>query len=123
MSLSVLVVEDQPELRATLQYMLAEHGYAVRCVATVEEAVATLNEIPHPCLVLWDPTTLSVSAALVAHTARHGVHLATIPVGITSTGQGADGSPIISKRLTSREAILNVVREHCRPDEEERTPA
>jgi CheY-like chemotaxis protein len=113
MSISVLVVEDHDELRSTLQNMLTQEGYDVHCAANVDDAIATLNAMPPPCLVLWDPITLPMSAAIVVRTARQGILVATIPVGITSTGQAADGSPIIAKRLTSRDAILSVVREHC----------
>ena len=121
MSISVLVVEDHDDLRAMVQHMLTQEGYDVRCAATVDEAVATLNEMPTPCLVLWDPITLPMNAKLVGQMARRGVHAATIPVGITSTGQTTDGSPRITKRLTSREAILSVVRKYC-PKAEERAP-
>ena len=98
---------------AVIRHMLTQQGYEVRCATTVEEAVATLNEVPHPCLVLWDPTTLPMNARCVGQMARLGIHVATIPVGITSTRQGDDGSPCITKRLTSREAILTVVRDYC----------
>jgi CheY-like chemotaxis protein len=121
MSISVLVVEDQDELMAIIRHMLTQQGYDVRCATTVDQAVAALNEVPNPCLVLWDPITLPMNAPFIGQMARLGVHVATIPVGITSTGPAADGSPRITKKLTSREAILSVVREHC-PGTEQRAP-
>jgi len=113
MSISVLVVEDHAEVRTLLQHMLTQQGYDIRCAASVEEAVAALDEMPAPCIVLWDPVTLRMNTLLIAQTVRRGVHVATIPVSVTSTGQAADGSPTFAKRLTSREAVLGVVREHC----------
>jgi CheY-like chemotaxis protein len=113
MSISVLVVEDHPELRKQLCELLEKEGYAVRYATTVDEAVAMLSLLPSPCLVLWDPVTLRMTADLIAQTVRHGVHVATIPVGVTATGHGGDGPPVISKRLTNQDAILSVVREHC----------
>jgi DNA-binding NtrC family response regulator len=113
MSNSVLVVEDHHELLTLIEQRLTQRGYDVRCAATIHDAVATLNEMHSTCLVLWDPTTLPMSGPLVALAGRLGVHIATIPVGITSRGQTDDGSPIITKRLTSVDAMLTVLREHC----------
>jgi len=120
MSIFVLVVEDHAEVRTLLQHMLTQQGYEVRCAATVDEAVAALNQMPPPCIVLWDPVTLQMNARLIAQTVRQGVRVATIPVSVTWTGQAENGSPVIAKRLTSRDAILSVVREHCPEVQEER---
>ena len=122
MAISVLVVEDHGELRALIQRMLTHRGFAVRCAATVDEAVATLTEMPPPCLVLWDPVTLQMTAPLIAQMARRGVHVATIPVSVSASGQAADGSPLVVKRLTSQEAILGVVRAHCPRANEQTAP-
>jgi CheY-like chemotaxis protein len=113
MSLSVLVVEDHAEVSTLIQRLLASEGYDVRCATTVDEAAAMLNEMPPPCIVLWDPLTLEMNARLIAQMVRRGIHVATIPISITSTGQRDDGSPIVAKRLTSHDAILGVVRQHC----------
>ena len=113
MSISVLVVEDHVELREHLCKLLEKEGYAVRYATTVDEAVATLSSLPPPCLVLWDPVTLRMTGELIAQTVRHGVHVATIPLGVKAMGKAVDGSPQISKRLTNHEAVLSVVREHC----------
>jgi CheY-like chemotaxis protein len=115
MSISVLVVEDDAELRTQLCELLQKEEYEVRSATTVEEAITTLSLMPQPCLLLWDPVTLRMSPELIAHTVRHGVHVATIPVGVKATREGSEGRPIISKRLTNREVILSVVREHCPP--------
>jgi DNA-binding NtrC family response regulator len=113
MSHSVLVVEDHADLRILIEQMLTRQGYEVRCAATVADAVAALNEKRSPCLILWDPTTLPMNGSLIALAGRLGVHIATIPIGIMATGPTADGRPIIAKKLTSFEALLTVLREHC----------
>jgi CheY-like chemotaxis protein len=113
MSNSVLVVEDNQELRTLIDRMLSQRGYEVHCAATVSEALAMLNEAPAPCLVLWDPTTLPLSGSVVTLAGRLGVHIATIPIGIMAAGQTREGLPIIAKKLTSTDAILSVLREHC----------
>ena len=122
MSLSILVVEDHTELLQSLRDLLAQQGYDVRCASSVDEAIAMLESLPSPCLVLWDPVTLDTGMKLVAYTASRGVHLATIPVGVTATGQAPDGTPLLAKRLTSRDAIVSVVREHCPESDAVTTP-
>jgi CheY-like chemotaxis protein len=122
MSNSVLVVEDHHELGTLIEHLLTQRGYDVRCVHTIHDAVAMLNEFPSTCLALWDPTTLVASGPLIATASRLGIHLATIPIGITASGQTPDGLPIIAKRLTSFEAILSVLRAHC-PGVEDRAGA
>jgi CheY-like chemotaxis protein len=116
MSNSVLVVEDHHQLRTLIERTLEKRGYDVRCAATIPEAATMLAE-RCPCLVLWDPTTLPMSSALIALAGRLGVHIATIPVGITSKGHSIGGAAIITKRLTSLEAMLSILREHCSASE------
>ena len=119
MSNSVLVVEDNADLQTLLERALKQRGYDVRSAASVPEAVKTLSEMPSICLVLWDPTTLPLTGSFVALAGRLGVHVATIPVGVSATGQQPGGSPILAKRLTSLDALLTVLREHCPGVEEE----
>jgi CheY-like chemotaxis protein len=113
MSLSVLVVEDHSELRDLLRELLAHLGFDVRCVSNVDQAISSLEALPAPCLILWDPVTLDMGTQLIAVAGQRGVHLATIPVGVSAKGLTPDGMPIIAKKLTSHAAVISVVREHC----------
>jgi CheY-like chemotaxis protein len=113
MSHSVLVVEDHHELRTMIDHMLTRHGYDVFCASTVAEAVTRLHETHPPCLILWDPTSLPMNSSLITLAGHLGVHIATIPVGIAATGQTEAGLPVIAKKLTSLDAIVSVLREHC----------
>ena len=122
MSHSVLVVEDHHELRTLIGHLLARHGYDVFCASTVAEAVTRLHETHPPCLILWDPTSLPMNSGLITLAGNLGVPIATIPVGIVATGKTAAGLPIIAKKLTSLEAIVSVLREHC-PLTEAQAPA
>jgi CheY-like chemotaxis protein len=119
MSNSVLVVEDSHELWVLLERALTPRGYDVRCAASIPDAITALNATCCPCLVLWDPTTLPLSSSIVTLAGRLGVHIATIPVGVSATGQAPDGAPIIAKRLTSLDAVLSVLRQHCPGVEEQ----
>jgi len=51
---SVLVVEDDPDLRETLTALLTHHGYSVHTATNGREALARLRNAPHPGVVLLD---------------------------------------------------------------------
>jgi CheY-like chemotaxis protein len=111
---SVLVVEDDAEIRTSVELLLVRAGYEVRCARSANEALDLLTARA-PCIVLWDPVTLHVSAAFLEEAATRGVHVATIPVGVRPADGKPGCRPALIKALTSRSAILSVVRAYC-PD-------
>ena len=112
MGFSVLVVEDHEELRHAIKELLVGAGYVVWCARDSEEALEVLSAMPRPCLVLWDPLTHRVSLSLVARAALDGIHVATLPIGIAPL-QADQGIAQVVKRLTSEDALLSIVKEHC----------
>ncbi len=50
---SVLVVDDEPDIRGFLEQALSYHGYGVRTAANGQEALAQI-EVEHPDLILLD---------------------------------------------------------------------
>jgi CheY-like chemotaxis protein len=113
---SLLVVEDHDELRVVVEKLLTAAGYVVRSARDVAEALVVLRTMPRPCLVLWDPVSYRMSLSLLAQAALHGIHIATIPVGIApAQGKVSGPFPGFTKRLTSNHALMTIVKEHC-PD-------
>ena len=53
MSQSVLVVDDEPNIRLSLEFLMRKAGFAVRSAADGDEALAAIAEEP-PDLVLLD---------------------------------------------------------------------
>lgn len=51
---SVLVVDDDPNIRALLAELIADERHQVRTAADGEEGLRQLAEGPEPCLVLCD---------------------------------------------------------------------
>ena len=93
--------------------MLVAAGYVVRCARDAAEALVVLQTMPRPCLVLWDPMSHLMSLSLLAQTALHGIHIATIPIGIAPVRGSVSGSrPGFTKRLTSNRALMTIVKEH-----------
>jgi CheY-like chemotaxis protein len=115
---SVLVVEDHDELRFTIAALLVRAGYNVRTATDAEQAVVELAAMPRPCIVLWDPVSTRMSLSLLGQVAFQGIHIATIPVGIAPAAAGlGTAAGGYTKRLTSRQALLSLVRSHCpQPD-------
>jgi CheY-like chemotaxis protein len=52
--IGVLVVDDDPDTRESMQEVLEAEGYAVSCVANGREALEYLQHSPRPCVILLD---------------------------------------------------------------------
>jgi two-component system, OmpR family, response regulator CpxR len=111
MSISVLVIEDQAALRDAVRVLLEGAGYVVYCAENPIEALGVLARVSPPCIVLWDTLGPTHDFALVDEAIRRGVQVATLPVSV-GPSRAADVQAS-TKRLTSHEAILSIVREHC----------
>jgi CheY-like chemotaxis protein len=112
MSISILVVEDQPDIRNRVRALLEQAGYVVHTAENPDDALDSLKRLPRPCLLLWDAITPRTSLTIVDQATLKGVHVAALPVSVSSVHL-ADSPRKVSKRLTSEDAILTVVREHC----------
>ncbi|HYO72070.1 MAG TPA: response regulator [Archangium sp.] len=80
----VLIVEDDPDIRESLQHFLEAHGYPVVAASHGKEALEYLGRAPRPSLVVLD-MNLPVMDGNRLLTARKGDDfLRTIPVVILS---------------------------------------
>ena len=50
----VLIVDDDPDIRESMQEVLEAEGYTVNCVANGREALDYLRRSPRPCVILLD---------------------------------------------------------------------
>src|SRR6185503_2263173 len=108
MAVSVLVVEDQPDILAHVRVLLESAGYVVHGAANPDEAIELLNRLPRPCILLWDAMTPRQSLTMLDQAALEGVHVASLPVSVTSVHL-ADFPRKLMKRLTGEDAILSIV--------------
>jgi CheY-like chemotaxis protein len=80
----VLIVEDDPDIRESLQHFLEAHGYPVVVARHGKEALALLGRAPRPALVVLD-MNLPIMDGNRLLTARKGDDLLrAIPVVILS---------------------------------------
>ena len=112
----ILVVEDDEDIRETLQLYLQTSGYAVRTAENGQEALDVLHEGTTPCLILLD-MMMPVMDGWKFLTALDGEdRLADVPVVVVTAH--ADQKPgdrvqdILRKPVDVR-AMMETVRAHC----------
>jgi len=87
-SRSVLVVDDEPNIRLSLEFLMRKAGFAVRSAADGEEALAAIAEDP-PDLVLLDVTMPRKSGYEVCEAVRANPDLAAVRI-LMLTARGRD---------------------------------
>ena len=90
MTPSILVVEDEPEIRELLSFTLARAGYEARGAESAEQALQMLDDgIPHVMLVDW--MLPGMSGVELARRLRQEELTADVPIiMLTARGEEAD---------------------------------
>lgn len=113
---TVLVVEDDRDVRRLVRHMLRGAGYRVSAVGNGRRALVRLRRGPRPCIILLDLRMPVMSgrellAALRAHP-RHR----SIPV-VLMTGDAVDGRRVGAAGLVRKPfeagTLLKAVARHC----------
>lgn len=113
---SILIVEDEKDIRDTLQQVLEIEGYHVVTAANGREGLERLTKLPQPCLILLDlmMPVMNGWEFLKAH--RENDIFATIPVVIVSA-VGEAGQPTMAsgfiKKPVNLDALLKFVHYYC----------
>jgi two-component system chemotaxis response regulator CheY len=111
---TVLVVDDDQDIRESLRAVLEEEGYCVRTAADGVEAVATMEAEP-PCFVILDLMMPVMDGWEVAGRMHDEERLAAIPVCVvTATPEWApaDSTCVLPKPIDVRR-LLAVLHAHC----------
>jgi two-component system phosphate regulon response regulator PhoB len=117
MSSLILIVEDEPDLLAALEYNLAREGYRTRCAATGAEALARAAEDPVPDLVLLDLMLPDISGTEVCRSLRSQERTRHVPVVIVTAkseeidrvvGFEVGADDYVVKPYSIRELLLRV---------------
>ena len=113
----LLIVEDEPDLAATLEYNLSREGYRVRCVATGAAAIVALDRDPVPHLVLLDLHLPDISGIEICRRIRQRERTRAVPViMVTARGEEIDrvvgfevgADDYVVKPFSVRELLLRV---------------
>ena len=116
MTVTILVVEDEPAIQELISYSLRQAGYVVFCAEDAEQAMSVVNDAL-PDLVLLDWMLPGMSGVELARVLRHAARTKTIPI-IMLTARADESDKIagleigaddyITKPFSPRELIARI---------------
>jgi CheY-like chemotaxis protein len=115
MAHTVLVVEDEEELREMMREALELNGYSVATAQEGQEALEAIAKIEHLCLVLLDLLMPGMNGWDFFMKMRERPEFASVPVVVHSSA--ADRAPAgvtrVLKKPIELDRLLSVVGEYC----------
>jgi CheY-like chemotaxis protein len=96
---NILVVDDDADLRQTLQLLLDDSGYRVTAAATGRAALDQLMAGVRPDVILLDLMMPEMNGWQFLEHARADAILASIPVVIMTARKAADSLPIPTREV------------------------
>jgi CheY-like chemotaxis protein len=115
---TVLVVEDEDDLREMMREALELSGYAVVAAEDGQQALGLLSGIDYLCLVLIDLLMPGMNGWDLFDELRRRPELDAVPIVVYSSvsGRAPRGAPrVLQKPLTFGE-LHSTVREYCAPN-------
>jgi len=111
---SILVVEDNDDVRETLFEALTQEGYPVYTCKNGKEAMTKLNQIPGPALVFLDLMMPIMNGWQFLENKKNDVRLSSYPVVILSavSFRGGGVAASLTKPVNLGD-LLNQVHEYC----------
>ena len=109
---TILVVDDDQDIRLSLRMLLEDEGYGVHEAANGLEALGVLREIPLPSLMLVDLRMPVMDGVELIHVLRRDARFAGIPLlglSAASTVDAPDGVTLLAKPI-GIDALLDAVR-------------
>jgi CheY-like chemotaxis protein len=110
----VLIVDDEIDIRESLQDFFEDKGYAVDAAANGSEALARLNGTDLPCVIILDLLMPVLDGNMTYAALQQDPRLARLPVIIsTSDPARAPHGTLIMKKPINLQRLLSVVQQHC----------
>jgi CheY-like chemotaxis protein len=107
---TVLVVDDELDIRESLRDALKDEGYDVRLAANGREAMELLPGLPRPCAVILDIIMPIMNGADTYRAIRATPALADIPILIsTSDPSRAPADATVMKKPINLDRLLSMV--------------
>jgi CheY-like chemotaxis protein len=116
---TVLIVDDDPEIREALTDALEGRGYDVLVASHGREALDLLRNSPTvPCLIVLDLMMPNMDGFEFISEQKLDPKIADIPVVIITAGQHPKGPKVVEAvdvlhKPFARERLMKVVQEHC----------
>jgi CheY-like chemotaxis protein len=112
---TILIVEDEKELREMLCEALELNGYSVVSAAEGNAALAALKRIDHLCLVLLDLLMPGMNGWDFFRELRALPKYATVPVIVHSSApkSAPEGATRVLTKPLDLEHLLDIAREFC----------
>lgn len=114
---SILVVEDDDDIRSALVDLLESEGYVAQSAVNGKDALERLESTEKPCLVLLDMMMPIMNGREFLDVVMKDSNLAPIPVLIVSAvadKANTEGSVGFLKKPIDIEVVLNVVSQYCK---------
>lgn len=116
---TVLIVDDQPDVRDSLAMLLGLHGFPTATAAGGRAALEYLRGHPPPSLIVLDLRMPQMSGVQFLQELRREPDLAGIPVIVCSAEfepqdvEALQGVRAFYRKSDDPEALVRVVEEHC----------
>lgn len=119
---SILVVEDDIDIRETISQVLEVEGYPVSSAANGAEAVMLLEKIPGPCLILLDLMMPTMNGWEFLEKQKADTVFASLPVVVISAlpassalgnTKAVEKAVGYIKKPVSLDALMEVVQQYC----------
>jgi CheY-like chemotaxis protein len=120
---SVLIIDDDPEVREAVREVLEEQGLRVLCASSGREALQILRAESEPCLILLDLLMPIMSGWQFRAVQAQDPVLARLPVVVMTATSSLEDAAIhadgILRKPVHLDDLVAVVRRYCpRPNGE-----
>ncbi len=112
---TVLLIEDEEELREVMRDALEDEGYTVVAAREGQEALDAVHGIEHVCLVLLDLLMPGMNGWDFIEAVKTRPDFAHVPVVVhtSAPGRAPSGVATVLQKPLRIERLLAVVREYC----------
>lgn len=113
---TVLIVEDEEDLREMMREALQMSGYAVITANDGSDALRKIDEIGRPCVILLDLLMPGMNGWEFFEKVRERPELLSVPVIVHSSAssRAPAGVTRVRQKPLAFERLVSVVAEYCR---------
>jgi len=117
MTHTVLVVEDEEDLRDMMRDALELSGYAVVTAEDGRDALDKIGGIENLCLIVLDLLMPVMNGWDFVEKLRQRAELASVPVVVHSSAPGPTPAGVarVLQKPVPFESLISVIREYCGP--------